>query len=96
MSDTDRLSPLQRLWNRRPKKTNNRIRTRGNDCSGNLPQHWRKTFLLGISMYPTMKLLLIYIQKLRAGTVLAKMFHQDPVTVYSIAADWAKFPTAVW
>ncbi len=24
------------------------------------------------------------------GTVLAKMFHQDPVTVYSIAADWAK------
>ena len=24
------------------------------------------------------------------GTTLAKMFHQDPVTVYSIAADWAK------
>ncbi len=24
------------------------------------------------------------------GTALAKMFHQDPVTVYSITADWAK------
>ena len=24
------------------------------------------------------------------GTTLAKMFHQEPVTVYSIAADWAK------